>query len=404
MKVPFSPPRIDQKIIDEVTDTLRSGWITTGPKTKLFEKKITEYCGHSSTLCLNSASAGLELVMRWFGVGEGDEVILPAYTYAASANVIEHCGAKPVFVDVEEDFNISVREVKKKITAKTKVIMPVDIAGLPCDYEKLNQLAHNSDVKALFNPRGEAQKKLGRILILADAAHSIGAQYKGKLSGALTDITVFSFHAVKNLTTAEGGAICLNLPEPFNNHEVYSALNIKSLHGQSKDALAKSKSGNWKYDIKEPGYKFNMTDIQASMGLVEIERYEDDMLVKRKRIFDKYTESFSKFKWAQIPPYNDKYKKSSFHVYLLRIKGITEKERDKIIEMILKKGIAVNVHFIPLPMMSYYKSTGNNISMFPVSYDNYSREISLPVYYNLDDEKIELVIEAVINSVNNFLY
>ena len=398
MKVPFSPPRIDQKIIDEVTDTLRSGWITTGPKTKLFEKKITGYCGHASTLCVNSASAGLELVLRWFGVKEGDEVILPAYTYAATANVIIHCGARPVFVDVNSDFNISITEVEKAITTKTKVIIPVDIAGYPCDYDELNQLVERNDIAKLFNPSGDEQKNLGRILILADAAHSIGARYKGKHSGNLTDITVFSFHAVKNLTTAEGGAICLNLPEGFDNEKVYSELNIKSLHGQTKDALAKNLSGNWRYDIIEPGYKCNMTDIQASMGLVELERYENDMLVKRKYIFDRYSEALSRFSWAQTPQYSSNQKTSSFHAYLLRIFSITEDERDKIIRMIIDNEVAVNVHYIPLPMLSYYRSIGYNIDDFPVSYDNFSREISLPVYYDLDDRKIDRVIDVVINS------
>jgi len=402
MKVPFSPPRIDQKIIDEVAETLRSGWITTGPKTKLFEKKITEYCGHASTLCVNSASAGLELILRWFGVSEGDEVILPAYTYAATANVVLHCGAKPVFVDVKRDFNISVPAVKNAISNKTKVIITVDIAGYPCDYDELNLLIKNNNINKLFSGSSTEQNKLGRILILSDAAHSIGAVYKEKRSGTLTDFTVFSFHAVKNLTTAEGGAVCFNLPDAFDNKEIYSILNIKSLHGQTKDALAKSQIGNWQYDIIEPGYKFNMTDIQASMGLVELERYENDMLVKRKYIFDKYSDVLSKYSWAQIPEYLNNKKRSSFHLYLLRIVAISEEERDKIIQLIFAGGVAVNVHYKPLPMMSYYKSKGIDIIDFPISYDNYSREISLPVYYDLDDEKIEYVLDVVINSVEKF--
>ncbi len=402
MKVPFSPPRIDQKIIDEVTDTLRSGWITTGPKTKLFEKKITEYCGHSSTLCVSSASAGLELILKWFGIGEGDEIIIPAYTYAATANVIVHCGAKPVFVDVNENFNISVPAVEKAISDKTKAIIPVDIAGFPCDYEALNSLVKRPELQRIFSANSPEQEQLGRILMLSDAAHSIGAIYKGKKTGTLTDITVFSFHAVKNLTTAEGGAVCLNLPSPFNNQEIYSELNIKSLHGQTKDALAKSQIGNWQYDIIEPGYKYNMTDIQASMGLVELERYDQDMLAKRRYIFKRYTEELSKYSWAQVPEYFDDNRVSSFHAYLLRINGITEEERNKIIQTIFDNGVAVNVHYIPLPMMSYYKSKGVDIKDFPVSYDNYSREISLPVYYALNDKSIDLVLEIVINSVGKF--
>jgi dTDP-4-amino-4,6-dideoxygalactose transaminase len=243
---------MDQKIIEEVIDTLKSGWITTGPKTKLFEKNITEYAGHKKTLCVSSGSAGLELMLRWFGVNEGDEVILPAYTYSATANVIIHCGAKPVFVDINKnDFNISVKEIEKAITNKTKVIMPVDLAGFPCDYNEINALVRKEKIRKKFHPKTKEQENLGRILILADAAHSIGAEYYGEKTGNLTDITVFSFHAVKNLTTAEGGAVCLNLPEAFDNQKVYDYLNIKSLHGQTKDALAKVEVGNWRYDIIE---------------------------------------------------------------------------------------------------------------------------------------------------------
>src|SRR5688500_16325356 len=264
--IPFSPPRIDQKIIDEVTATLKSGWITTGPRTKLLEKKITEYCGHSATICLNSATAGLELILRWYGVKEGDEVIIPAYTYSATANEVVHCGAIPVFVDVNKnDFNISVAEIKKSITSKTKVIMPVDVGGFPCDYDEINKLA--IEAKNIFRPETEEHKQLGRILILADAAHSIGAGYKGRKAGCLTDISVFSFHAVKNLITAEGGAVCLNLPGPFDNTAIYQQLCITSLHGQNKDALAKMQKGNWRYDIIEAGYKCNMTDIAAAMEI-----------------------------------------------------------------------------------------------------------------------------------------
>lgn len=403
MKIPFSPPRIDQKIIDEVADTLRSGWITTGPKTKLFEKKITEYCGHAATLCVNSGSAGLELILRWFGVKEGDEVILPAYTYAATANVVVHCGAKPVFVDVNPDFNISIEKIERAITKKTKVIMPVDIAGYPCNYDELNSLVSREYIIRMFNPSSEEQKRLGRILILADAAHSIGAVYKGKKSGNLTDVSIFSFHAVKNLTTAEGGAICLNLPSPFDNKKLYSELNIKSLHGQTKDALSKTACGNWQYDIVEAGQKCNMTDIQAAMGLVELERYEDDMLVKRKYIFERYSEVLSKYSWAQVPEYFNDIKRSSFHAFLFRINSISEKERNKIIRMIFDKGVSVNVHFTPLPMMSFYISKGYKINDYPVSFDNYAREISLPVYYDLNDTKIDYIIEVLINSVEKFL-
>jgi dTDP-4-amino-4,6-dideoxygalactose transaminase len=402
--IPFSPPRIDQKIIDEVVDTLKSGWITTGPKTKLFEKRISEYCGSRATLCLNSATAGLELMLRWFGVGEGDEVILPAYTYSATANVVIHCGAKPVFADVNEsDFNISLSSIEKLITSRTKVIMPVDFGGYPCDYEEINALVRRNDIKEKFVHSTEEQQKLGRILILSDAAHSVGAVYKGQRTGSLTDISVFSFHAVKNLTTAEGGAVALNLPEPFSNEEVYRYLCIKSLHGQNKDALAKMQKGNWRYDIIEAGYKSNMTDIMASIGLVELERYESETLKRREEIFGAYTAGLRNYSWALIPEYRSAEKVSSFHVYPLRIKGITEAQRDEIIQKIFDRDVSVNVHFIPVPMMSFYRSLGYKISDYPQAYANYSAEISLPVFYDLSNENIEKVIQSVAGAVEAVL-
>ena len=397
--IPFSPPRIDQKIVDEVVDTLYSGWITTGPKTKKFEKMLTAYGGHKVTLCVNSASAGLELMLRWFGVKEGDEVIVPAYTYSATANVVVHCGAKVVFADVCPDFNVSLQAIEKAITPHTKVIMPVDIAGWPCDYDAINALVRRNDIQLLFNPSSKEQRMLNRILVLSDAAHSIGAQYHGKRVGNLTDITVYSFHAVKNLTTAEGGAICLNLPQPFDHDTIYRDLNAKSLHGPTKDALAKTQVGGWRYDIIEPGYKCNMTDIQASIGLVELARYDGDMLVRRKQIFDRYATAFSKFGWAQVPEYESAGKRSSYHVFLLRIQGVTEAQRDHIIREIFAREVAVNVHFVPLPMMTWYRNEGYDINDYPVAYDNYSREISLPVYYDLTDEMVNEVVKAVTESV-----
>jgi dTDP-4-amino-4,6-dideoxygalactose transaminase len=392
---------MDQKIIDEVVDTLKSGWITTGPKVKKFEEALTKYGGHQSTLCVNSASAGLELMLRWFGVKEGDEVIVPAYTYSATANVVVHCGARPVMVDIGSDFNISVKNIEKAITKNTKAIMPVDLGGFPCDYDEINALVRRPDILSQFHPTTNEQKQLGRILVLSDAAHSIGAVYKGKKIGSLTDITVYSFHAVKNLTTAEGGAVCLNLPEPFDNSAIQQYLKVKSLHGQTKDAFSKTQLGGWRYDIIEPGYKFNMTDIQAAMGLVELARYDSDMLVRRKQIFDSYSEAFSRKEWAQIPVYEMDEKKSSYHAYLLRIKNITESRRDQIIQKIFESGVAVNVHFIPLPMMTYYKTKGYNIEDYPMTYNNYSREISLPVYYDLSDGMLEEVIQSIVNSVEN---
>jgi dTDP-4-amino-4,6-dideoxygalactose transaminase len=400
--IPFSPPRIDDKICDEVVKALKSGWITTGPRTKEFEKKITAYCGNKNTLCLNSATAGLEIMLRWFGVKEGDEVILPAYTYTATANVIIHCGATPVFVDVNEhDFNINTSAIEKAITSKTKAIMPVDFAGWPCDFDEINAIAVRNKDK--FNAGTDIQKQLGRILVLADAAHSFGASYNGKKTGSLCDVSVFSFHAVKNLVTAEGGAVCLNLPEPFDNEAIYKYLCIKTLHGQNKDALAKTQKGNWRYDIIEAGYKCNMTDISAAIGLVELERYDNDTLVRRQEIFDKYTAAFIKDARFIIPIYSKAHKQSCFHLYPLRIKGISEEQRDAIIKEIFDHDVSVNVHFIPVPSMSFYKNMGYDIKNYPVAYKNYSAEISLPVYYDLNNELTETVIKAVIESVNKVL-
>jgi dTDP-4-amino-4,6-dideoxygalactose transaminase len=395
---------MDQKIIDEVIDTLKSGWITTGPKTKLFEKKISEYCKAEATLCVNSATAGLELVLRWFGVGPGDEVIVPAYTYCATANVVLHCGATPVMVDVNPgDFNLSTDAVEKAITEKTKVIMPVDIAGFPCDYAVINRIVASAEIKNKFRPRTQEQQDLGRILVMSDAAHSFGAIYNNDCTGILTDVSVFSFHAVKNLTTAEGGAIVFNLPKPFNNEELYKFFNIFSLHGQTKDALAKMQKGAWRYDVIHAGYKANMTDIQASIGLVELERYKDDTLVRRKAIFDGYRDAFSKYEWAEFPQYEICNRKSSYHVFLLRIKGVSEEVRDNIIQAIFARDVSVNVHFQPLPILTVYKNLGYSIKDFPVAWDNYSRAISLPVFYDLNSEMVKTVVQAVVESVEEVL-
>lgn len=402
--IPFSPPRIDQKVIDEVVDTLKSGWITTGPKTKEFERRLTAYCGNKATLAVNSNTVGLEVVLRWFGVQEGDEVIVPAYTYCATANVIVHCGAKPVMVDVNaDDFDVCLEKVREAITDKTKVIMPVDLGGMPCAYDELFELVETEEVKTLFQAKTEEQGKLGRILILSDSAHSIGAEYKGRKAGSLADVSVFSFHAVKNLTTAEGGAIMLNLPEPFDNEEVYRYLCTYTLHGQNKDALAKTKKGAWRYDVLVSGFKGNMTDIMASIGLVELSRYEDDTLHYRKCIYDQYTDAFSRYGWAELPIYETEDRKSSYHVYCLRVKGITEQQRDEIIQRIFDRDVSVNVHFQPLPLLSAFKNKGYKIEDYPVAYDNYCREISLPVWYGLSEEMVKTVIDAVICSVEEVL-
>lgn len=400
--IPFSPPHISQKAIDEVVKVLQSGWITTGPKTKQFESELTEYCGNKRTLCLNSATAGLEIILRWFGVKEGDEVILPAYTYSATANVVVHCGAKPVFVDVNSsDFNISAVAIEKAITEKTKVIMPVDFGGFPCDYDAINLLVEKHRSK--FIPLTEEQQRLGRILVLSDAAHSLGANYMGKKAGALTDVTVFSFHAVKNLTTGEGGALALNLPEPFDNDIIYQKLCTKTLHGQNKDALAKTQKGNWKYDIVEAGYKCNMTDIMAAIGQVELERYEDETVTKRKFICESYSKAFSKFSWAELPVLTSEKAETCYHLYPIRIKGISEEQRDEIIQKIFDKDVSVNVHFIPVPKMSFYTNLGYSLDNYPVAKDNFEREISLPVFVDLSESQLELVIEAVVSSVKEVL-
>lgn len=401
--IPFSPPRIDDKICNEVVATLKSGWITTGPRTKLFEKKITEYCGNKNTLCLNSATAGLEIMLRWFGVKEGDEVIIPAYTYSATANVVIHVGAKPVFVDVNaSDFNISVSEIEKAITSKTKVIMPVDFGGLPCDYSDINELVLKYKNKFTASDNVN-QKQLGRILVLSDSAHSFGANYKGKKAGSLTDVSVFSFHAVKNLTTAEGGAITLNLPAPFDNEAIYKQLCVSTLHGQDKDALAKTQKGNWRYDIVEAGYKCNMTDLTAAIGLIELERYENDTLVKRKHIVDTYISLLKNDIRLELPVMETKDKTSCYHLFPLRIKNVSEAQRDEIIKHIFDADVSVNVHFLPLPGMSFYKNLGYKAEDYKITCDNSSREISLPVFYDITDEQIKTVVKAVVESINKVI-
>ena len=400
--IPFSPPHINEKVIEEVTKVLRSGWITTGPRTKAFEKEITAYCGNEVTLCLNSATAGLEIMLRCFGVKEGDEVILPAYTYSATANVVIHCGAKPVFVDVNsDDFNINIKAIEEAITPRTKVIMPVDFAGLPCDYSAINELVFK--VQSQFVSESKMQAKLGRIMVLSDAAHSFGATYLNKKAGSLADVSVFSFHAVKNLTTGEGGAVCLNFPAPFNNQDLYAELCVKTLHGQNKDALAKTQKGNWRYDIVEAGYKNNMTDIMAAIGQVELARYEAETLPKRKVICNQYIDKLKQYAWAELPIYITEEKEGSYHLFPLRIKNITEQQRDAIVKEIFDCDVSVNVHFIPLPQMSFYRNLGYDIKNYPTTFDNYSREISLPVFYDLTDEMVGTVLSAVIQSVEKVL-
>jgi len=399
VKVPFSPPRIDERTLEAVAGVLRSGWITTGPQVRHFEERLTEYTGCRATVCLNSASAGLELALRWFGLGPGDEVIVPAYTYAASANVVIHCGATPVFVDSGPDFNLDPEAVLRAITPRTKVVMPVDIGGWPCDYEALREVLNRPGVRDAFVPATEAQRGLGRILLLADAAHSFGAVYKGKRIGTQADLSVFSFHAVKNLTTAEGGAVCFHLPPPFDAQAEAARLRTKSLHGQSRDAFSKMNSPGWRYDILEPGYKCNMTDIQAAMGLVELERY-DEQLEKRRRIMHRYDEAFAGDPRFTTPCWKDGDSHSSYHLYMLRLNNTSESQRDAVIASVFAREVAVNVHFVPLPMMTYYRNAGYDIKDYPGAYQSYACEISLPVYYDLSPEMQELVIASLMGALN----
>ena len=401
--IPFSPPRIDDAVINEVTAALKSGWITTGPRTKTFEKEVSAYCGCTSTVAVNSWTMGMQVLLHWWGIGPGDEVILPAYTYCASANVIVHSGAKPVMVDINEaDFNISIDAIRKAITPKTKAIIAVDLAGFPCDYDAIMDLINEESILKQFNPQGENQEKLNRILIISDAAHSFGAIYKGKRAGSLTDISTFSFHAVKNLTTAEGGALCFDLPENFDHDIIYRDFCTMILHGQNKDALAKTQKGNWRYDVEEPGFKCNMTDIQAAIGLVELRRYQEN-LDRRKQIFEAYDSAFSEFEWAILPLHTTENKISSYHLYQLRIANVTEQQRDAIMQGVFDQDVSVNVHFLPLPTLTAYKKRGYKMEDYPETWNKYHNEISLPVYFDLNDEMVKRVIEALTISVNTIL-
>jgi dTDP-4-amino-4,6-dideoxygalactose transaminase len=402
MKIPFSPPFINESVKNEVLDSLESGWITTGPKVKKLEGQICELTRAPQVLCVNSWTSGALLMLKWFGVQPEDEVIIPAYTYSATALAVIHAHAKPVMVDVSDDFNISLEAIEKAITNKTKVIFPVDIAGWPCDYNQINDLVLQK--KNLFRPNNEIQKNLGRIMVVSDAAHSIGAEYDGKQTGVLTDVTIFSLHAVKNVTTAEGGAICLNLPLPFNNEELYNTLRCYSLNGQTKDAFTKSKAGAWSYDIIYPGLKINMPDVLAAIGIGQMESYTSMALPERIRIFEDYNDHFSNKDWAITPQYKSNIKRSSCHIYALRIEGINEAERDQIITLIANFDVAVNVHFKPLPLLSLFKEMGYSIDDYPNAYKQYANEISLPIYPQLSKEDIAFVIKAVCESVEQVLY
>lgn len=398
MKISFSPPYVDESVIKEVVDSLNSGWITTGPKVKALENEIKELCSAQEVLCVNSWTSGAIMMLKWLGVKEGDEVIVPAYTYAATALAVLHAGAVPVMVDSCEDFNISVQAIRAAITPKTKAIIPVDIAGFPCDYDEIMGVVTEKNILEMFQPNSTVQQKLGRILVMNDAAHSLGAYYqKDKRTGCETDIAIFSLHAVKNITTAEGGAICLNLPETFDNATLYVELRQMTLNCQTKDAFSKSKAGGWRYDIVDFGMKINMPDVNAAIGLAQIRQYSD-LLASRKRIFGQYDSAFRNYKWAVLPPSKDNGKESSYHIYALRIAGITEDQRDEIIDEIAKSEVAVNVHFIPMPMLSFFKNKGYDITNYPQAFKNYAAEISLPIYPQLTTEEVDFVINTVVDA------
>lgn len=404
MIIPFSPPFIDDDVINEVINSLSSGWITSGPKVKALEEEICTLTGITRTVCVNSWTSGAILVLKWFGVKEGDEVIIPAYTYSATALAVLHCGAKPVMVDITGDFTIDVRLIETAITSKTKVIMPVDIAGWPCDYNSINNLVNKFSVKDKFVADSEKQILLGRILVVSDAAHSIGAIYNKVQVGKLTDLTIFSFHAVKNITTAEGGAICINLPKPFDNEDEYKLMKLYTLNGQNKDAFTKSQAGGWKYDILFAGLKVNMPDVCAAIGLAQIKKYNSFLIKERERVAKAYHSFFSKYEQFELPPLEDENRKSCFHLYALRLNNCNEEQRDSIIEEITQKGVAVNVHFIPMPMLTVFKNLGYKIEDFPVAYDNYSREISLPIYPQLTNDQLNYICEAVLASYKKVIF
>ena len=396
----FSPPDISELEIKEVADALRSGWITTGPRTKELERKIAKFCEVDRAVCLNSQTACAEMALRILGIGEGDEVIVPSYTYTASASVVYHVGAKIVFVDVQKDsLEMDYEKMAEAITEKTKAIIPVDLAGIPCDYDKIFAIVENK--KHLFKPNNDIQKAIGRIAICADAAHAFGASWKGRKVGSIADFTSFSFHAVKNLTTAEGGALTWRNIEGIDNEDIYHQLQLFSLHGQSKDALAKTQLGAWEYDIKGPWYKCNMTDILAGVGLAQLSRYEG-MLVRRKEIIEKYDNAFKTLGVKTLNHYTNKYQ-SSGHLYLTRIPNISLEQRQEIIVKMAEAGIACNVHYKPLPMMTAYINLGFDIKNYPNSYEQFVNEITLPLHTCLTDEDVDYIIENYTRIVKEYV-
>ena len=390
MRIEFSPPDITQLEIDEVVDTLKSGWITTGPKTKKLEQELSVFTNTDKTVCLNSATVAMELTLRLLGVGSGDEVITCAYTYTASASVIHHVGAKIVLVDCnKEDKFMDLDALENAITEKTKVIIPVDLAGKPCKYDEIFEIVERK--KSLFKPNNKLQEKIGRVIVMADAAHSLGAVYKGKPSGSIADFTCFSFHAVKNFTVAEGGSVTWNRNLGLNDDEIYREFQLLSLHGQSKDALSKTKLGSWEYDIVAPNYKCNLTDIASGIGLAQLKRYPS-LLKRRFEIVERYNKGFE---GTRIKPFIhfEEDRKSCCHLYIVNIEGASEEDRNEIIVKMAERGIATNVHYKPLPMHTAYKNLGFDIKDYPNSFDNYKSEITLPLHTLLTDEQVDYIIE-----------
>lgn len=394
--IPFSPPDMSEAEVQEVAEALRSGWITTGPKTKEFEKQIASYTGTKKAVCLNSATACMESILRALGIGPGDEVITCAYTYTASASVVCHVGAKVVFVDTKPgSFEMDYDKLANAITERTKAIIPVDLGGVPCDYKSIFEAVESK--KYLFKPNNDIQKAFGRVIVLADAAHAFGAKCGDKMVGAVADFTSFSFHAVKNLTTAEGGALTWVSREGIDDEALYKHFQLLSLHGQNKDALAKTKLGAWEYDIIAPYYKCNMTDVMAGIGLAQLRRYEG-MLARRHEIINRYNEALSTLPVQVLPHYNNKHT-SSGHLYITRLLDKSLEERNEIIVKMAERGIACNVHYKPLPMMTAYKALGFDIKDFPNAYDMYHNEVTLPLHTRLNDEDVEYVIKNYVEIV-----
>ena len=390
MNIPFSPPDISEEEINEVIDALKSGWITTGPKTKKLEKDLLEFTGTNIGVCLNSQTAAAEMTLRALGVGEGDEVITSAYTYTATASVVDHVGAKLVLVDTQkENLEMDYEKLKEAINEKTKVIIPIDLGGVPCDYDKIFEIVEEK--KNLFKANNEIQEAYNRIIVMSDAAHALGAEYKEKKVGSVADFSNFSFHAVKNFTTAEGGYATWKDKEGIDNEKLYKKYQLLSLHGQSKDALSKTKLGSWEYDIVGPWYKCNMTDVLAGIGLAQVKRYPT-LLKRRKEIIEKYDEAFRPIGIKSLNHF-DKNHKSSGHLYITQVPGINIEQRNKIIEEMAEKGIACNVHYKPLPLLTAYKNLGFDIKDYPNAYNHYKNEITLPLHTKLTDEEVDYIIE-----------